>query len=92
MNGWLSDVEMEELKREVHNEGGASQDTSTPTHMSGEMTTANERGQERGHSTSWEIEQLTDEEKGNFNKILKVVNKGVREALPVLQKVDKKKS
>ena len=67
VNGWLPDVEMEELKREVNNEGGAIQDTSRPTHMSGEITTANEREQEGGHSTSWEVEQLTDEEKGNFN-------------------------
>ena len=42
VNGWLSDVELEELKREVNNEGGASQDTSRPTHLSGEMTTDNE--------------------------------------------------
>ena len=34
------------------------------------------------HSTSWEIEQLTDEEKDIFNRILKVVNEGVRERLP----------
>ena len=62
VNGWLSDVEMEELKREVNNEGRASQDTSRPTYMSGEMTTGKEREQERGHSTSWEVEQLTDGE------------------------------
>ena len=66
VNGWLPDVEMEELKREVNNEGGAIQDTSRPTHMSGEITTANEREQEGGHSTSWEVEQLTDEEKGRM--------------------------
>ena len=53
---------MEELKREVNNEGRASEDTSRPTYMSGEMTTGNEREQERGHSTSWEVEQLTDGE------------------------------
>ena len=138
VNGWLSDVEMEELKREVNNEGGASQDTSRPTHMSGEMMTDNESQsvyesamqseQERGasqyrngpshltsepmtgsepqfesdmqneagracshHSTSWEIEQLRDEEKDIYDMILKVVNKGVRERMPALQKVNKKK-
>ena len=129
---------MEQLKREANNEGGASQDTSRPTHMSGEMTTNNESQsvyesatqseQERGptqyrngpshltnepmtgsepqfesdmqneaaracshHSTSWEIEQLTDEEKDIYNRILNVVNEGVRESLPALQKVNKKK-
>ena len=119
-----------------NNDGGASQDTSRLTHMSGEMTTDNESQsvyesamqseQERGpsqyrngpshqisepmtcsepqsesdmqneagracshHSTSWEIEQLTDEEKDIYDRILKVVNEGVRERLPELQKVNR---
>lgn len=129
VNVWLSDVQMEGLKREVNNEGGASQNTSRPTHMAGEMTTDNEREQERGpsqyrngsshqtrepmtgsepqfesdmqnkagracslHITSWEIErELTDDKKDIFNRILKVMNEGVRERLLALQKANKKK-
>ena len=43
------------------------------------------------HSISCEMEQLTDEENDIFNRILKVVNGGVRKRLPALQKVNKKK-
>ena len=43
------------------------------------------------HSTPREIERFTDEEKDIYNRILKVVNEGVRERLPALQKVNKKK-
>lgn len=60
LNGWLSDDEMEELTREVNNEGGSCQDRSSSTYLISEMTTDNESQfvyesatqseEERGHS------------------------------------------
>ena len=91
INGWFSDIEIEEMKREVDNEGEDCEEGSRSTYQVNEPTTETDDepqptcennmhtemdGGDSKESTSKDIEGLTDEEKSIYNRIMEVVNGG----------------
>ena len=91
INGWLSDIEIEELKREVDNEGEDCEEGSKSTYRGNELTTETDDepqptcennmhtemdGGDSKESMSRDIEGLPDEEKSIYNRIMEVVNGG----------------
>ena len=106
VNGWLSDIEIEELKREVDSRGVVCDEGSGSTHLTSELVRETDKETQSAsvgnmhyeadvgasqQSMSSDTEGLTDEENEIYDRIMRVVNGEERDRLPALRKVNRKK-
>ena len=96
----MSDIEIEELKREVDSRGVVCDEGSGSTHLTSELVTETDNETQlasKGNmhneadvgasqqSMSRVTEGLTDEENEIYNRIMRVVNGEERDRLPALR-------
>ena len=106
VNGWLSDIEIEELKREVDSRGVVCDEGSGSIHLTSELVTETDKETQSAsvgnmhyeadvgasqQSMSRDTEGLTDEENEIYDRIMRVVNGEERDRLPALRKFNRKK-
>ena len=106
INGWLSEIEIEELKREAMADTEGEEEAHGLSDVIGEQQTNTDGGEQDTLNNTTEnatsgvqteqqradiIEGLSEEEKGIYSRIMEAVNSQERKGLPPLRNVNRKK-